>query len=117
MNLELKTQLKPQAKRSSSETLFKRSAPDAKWNGRRNDETDLFSEVLEGTLNSGHSIRFHAPGGSMYPTICDGDLITVQPINPSDVVVGDIILYHHQSGATAHRVMRIIKRSAPEDPP
>ena len=63
--------------------------------------------MLEETLNCGHSIRFRAPGDSMYPTICDGDLITVEPILPFDVVVGDIILYRHQSGVVAHRVVDI----------
>ena len=83
------------------------NAPDAEWNGRCKDETDLFSEMLVETLNCGHSIRFRAPGDSMYPTISDGDLITVEPINPSDIVVGDIILYRHDYGVVAHRVVDI----------
>ena len=111
MHIELNSSLKIQAKRSSSETLLKRSAPDAEWNGLRNDNADLFSLMLEETLYRGNSIRFRAPGDSMYPTICDGDLITVQPIKPSDIIIGDIILYRHESGITVHRVMRIIKRS------
>jgi signal peptidase I len=43
----------------------------------------------------------------MYPTICDGDLIIVEPQNPSDVCVGDIILYYHENGVVAHRVINI----------
>jgi signal peptidase I len=43
----------------------------------------------------------------MYPTICDGDLITVEPKKPSDVYVGDIILYHHENGVVAHRVINM----------
>jgi signal peptidase I len=102
---------KSQAKHSLSETLLKQSAPEAEWTGPWNDNTDLFSEMLEETLNRGHSIRFCAPGGSMYPTICDGDLITVEPIKPATVIAGDIILYEHKSKVTVHRVMRILKRS------
>jgi signal peptidase I len=119
----LNTSPKIQAKRSSSETLLKQSAPGAEWNGLQNDNTDLFSLMLEETLDQGNSIRFRAPGDSMYPTICDGDLITVQPIKPSDVIVGDVILYRHKAGIVVHRVMRIIKRSgkysrsAPKGPP
>lgn len=67
----------------------------------------MFSKILEETLNFGHSIRFSAPGDSMYPTICDGDLITVQPIKPSDIIVGDIILYRHGYGVVGHRVVNI----------
>jgi hypothetical protein len=58
----------------------------------------------------------------MYPTIWDGDLITVQPIKPSDVITGDIILYRREFGAVAHRVMHIFKpgaknwRDAPKGP-
>jgi signal peptidase I len=105
---------KSQAKRSSSETLLKRSAPETEWNelwNGSNDSTDLFSEMIEETLNRGHSIRFSAPGDSMYPTICDGDLIAVEPIKPAAVMVGDIILYQHKSKVTVHRVMHILKRS------
>ena len=117
MNLELKTQSKIRAKRSSSETLVKRSALDAEWNERCKDNTDLFSEMLEETLNCGHSIRFRAPGDSMYPTICDGDVITVMPIEPATITIGDIILYRHKSGVAAHRVIRMAKRGVPDFQP
>ncbi len=106
MNLELNTLSKTRAKRSSSETLLKRSAPDAEWNGLWIDNTDLFSELLEETLNRGHSIRFRAPGDSMYPTIRNGDILTVTPIETASITIGDIILYRHKSGVTAHRVVR-----------
>jgi signal peptidase I len=71
----------------------------------------LFSELLEETLNRGHSVRFPAPGDSMYPTICNGDIITVTSLKASSVTNGDIILYQHKSGVTVHRVIRIFKRS------
>jgi signal peptidase I len=122
LHIELNTSSKIRAKRSSSEILLKRSAPAAEWNERRIDDTNLFSEMIEETLNCGHSIRLHAPGVSMHPTICNGDLITVQPIKASDIIVGDIILYRHKIKITVHRVMRIFKRSeeksrsAPQDP-
>jgi signal peptidase len=107
LHIELNSSLKIQAKRSSSETLLKRSAPDAEWNGLRNDNADLFSLMMEETLYRGNSIRFRAPGDSMYPTICDGDLIMIHPIKPSEVIVGDIILYRHENGVVAHRVVNI----------
>lgn len=100
---------KSRAKRSSSETLLKRSAPETEWIGLWNDNTDLFSEMIEETLNRDHSIRFRAPGNSMYPTICDGDVVTVMPIETASITIGDIILYRHKSGVAAHRVIRIAK--------
>jgi signal peptidase len=104
------------AKRSSSETLLKRSAPTAEWNTLRNDDTEVFAEMIEEVLNRGHSIRFRAPGDSMYPTICNGDFITVIPIKSPSITNGDIILYQHRSGVTAHRVISILKRSALQGP-
>jgi len=109
--MELNEISKFRANRSSSETLLKRSAPGAEWNGIWNDNNDLFSDMIEETLNRDHSIRFRAPGDSMYPTICDGDVVTVMPIDIASITIGDIILYRHRSGVTAHRVMRILKRS------
>jgi signal peptidase I len=109
--LELNILSKIRAKRSSSETLLKRSAPDAEWNGLWIDNTDLFSELIEEVLNRGYSVRFPAPGNSMYPTICEGDVITVIPIETASITIGDIILYRHKSGVTAHRVIRIEKKA------
>ena len=108
--MELNTLSKIRAKRSSSETLLKRSAPDAEWNGLWIDNTDLFSELIEETLNRGHSVRFPAPGDSMYPTIRADETVVVEPIIASEVQLGDIILYHHSSGVVAHRVIRIVKK-------
>ena len=64
---------------------------------------DITAELLEG----GHSIRFQAPGRSMHPTIRDGETITVEPVTPSGVKVGDILLYRGKSGVIAHRVVQI----------
>ena len=47
----------------------------------------------------------------MYPTICEGDVITVMPIETASITIGDIILYRHKSGVTAHRVMHTLKQS------
>ncbi len=72
-----------------------------------NPDTDHFKQVCVELLREGHGVKFRAPGGSMYPTICNGDLITVAPINPHDIVVSDIILYRHDYCVVAHRVVDI----------
>ncbi len=41
----------------------------------------------------------------MYPSIGEGELITVEPVVPSDVQLGDIILYRSARGLIAHRVV------------
>ena len=66
-----------------------------------------FVRICTELLRQGYQVKFKAPGHSMYPTICDGDLITVGPIKPADICVGDIILYHHENGVVAHRVINI----------
>jgi hypothetical protein len=43
----------------------------------------------------------------MHPTICDGEMINVEPVLPSQVRHGDIILYRSPRGITAHRVTHI----------
>jgi signal peptidase I len=64
---------------------------------------DLSTELL----GRGKCVRFRAPGRSMYPTIRENEAITVEPVAPQDVKVGDIILYRSEQSVVAHRVMRI----------
>jgi hypothetical protein len=121
LNLKLDNILQTKAQRSSSERLLKRSVPDANRNTVWLDETKVFPELISDLLAEGHAVKFSAPGDSMYPTICDGDMIMVAPVQTASVTAGDIILYRHKSGVAAHRVMRIVKpseehsRNAPDD--
>jgi hypothetical protein len=107
LNLKSNSLLKIRAKRSSSETLIKRSAPDTDRNGAWINGAKIFPELISDLLTDGHMVKFRAPGDSMYPTICDCDLITVEPMEPSDIRVNDIILYRHENGVVAHRVINI----------
>jgi signal peptidase I len=43
----------------------------------------------------------------MYPTIRENEAITVEPMAPQDVKVGDIILYRSDESVVAHRVIQI----------
>jgi hypothetical protein len=43
----------------------------------------------------------------MYPTILNGDEITVEPIKPDAIRVGDIILYKDKENLIAHRIVQI----------
>lgn len=61
-------------------------------------------DVSSVLLALGYSVRFRANGSSMYPTIRDGELITVVPAGPSEVRKGDIVLYRSDHGVIAHRV-------------
>jgi signal peptidase I len=67
----------------------------------------LFPQLVVDLLRDGKSVRFRAVGRSMYPTIREGDVITVAPIAPDFVQRGDIILYRLECGVVAHRLVRI----------
>lgn len=71
---------------------------------------DLLTDLTTQLLRDGKSVRFSAPGRSMYPTIREGETITVEPIVPSQGKVGDILLYRFENGVVAHRVARIEQR-------
>ncbi len=62
---------------------------------------DLTTELL----SRGTTVRFRPSGRSMYSSIRDGELITVEPVVASDVALGDIVLYRSERGLIAHRVV------------
>ena len=47
----------------------------------------------------------------MHPTIRHGDVITVEPVAPSNLKMGDIILYRLRNDFIAHRIMNIEERN------
>jgi signal peptidase I len=74
------------------------------------DATDAaFVEVATDLLRRGHSVRFRAKGGSMHPTIREGEAITVAPVEPAAIRCGDVMLYCSGRGVTAHRVTRVVR--------
>jgi signal peptidase I len=74
----------------------------------------LFTDTATGLLRQGLGVRFYAKGWSMYPTIKEGEIITVEPVKPSQVNPGDIILYQNMKGLIAHRVVAIQGGSNPQ---
>ena len=62
---------------------------------------DLTTELLR----QGTTVRFRPSGRSMYPSIREGELVTVEPVVASDVTLGDIVLYRSEKGVIAHRVI------------
>jgi signal peptidase I len=72
----------------------------------------LFGAVIEDALTAGTTVRFRAEGSSMYPTIRDGEAITVAAIVTADVVRGDVLLCRHDARMVAHRVVAVTTRGA-----
>jgi signal peptidase I len=75
-------------------------------------KTEVFLDLSADLLSRGYGVRFRPKGASMYPTIKDGEAMTVEPVEACDVKRGDIILYKTAgSGGSviAHRVVRVNK--------
>jgi signal peptidase len=80
---------------------------------RRLDPSDrAFVEVVSEVLGRGHSVRFRAKGTSMTPTIREGEVITVVPVQPNGIRRGEIILYRSERGVFGHRVVRVTRGRA-----
>jgi signal peptidase I len=67
----------------------------------------LFLDISTELLSRGYSIRFRPGGHSMHPTIRDGEVVTVSPVDARMVKRGDILFYRSEHGVIAHRVVRI----------
>ncbi len=67
-----------------------------------------FAELAAQILGSGHALRFQARGGSMHPFIRDGDVIEVEPVEASQIGLGDVIFCRVPGDRlVAHRVIRV----------
>jgi signal peptidase len=71
------------------------------------DNSKAFLDISAELLRQGKGIRFRPGGGSMHPSIRDREAVIVEPVEASRIERGDIILYRHAYGLTAHRVLRI----------
>lgn len=65
-----------------------------------------FREVVIDLLREGRAVQFRAVGWSMHPAIEDGETLSVHPISPSDLQVGDVALFLIEDRLIAHRVLR-----------
>ena len=69
--------------------------------------SEIFGALIEDALASGCAVRFQAEGISMYPTIRDGETITVVAVSADEVGRGDILLCRHGQRMLAHRVIAV----------
>jgi|ERR1700676_2291746 len=51
-------------------------------------------------------IRLPAVGTSMVPAIQPGDVLTIQPVSPKEVSIGDIVVYMREQMLIVHRIVR-----------
>ena len=72
-------------------------------------DSAVFSAMIVDGLADGAAVRFRAEGDSMYPTIRDGEAITVVAVSADEVVCGDILLCRHGARLLAHRVVAVAR--------
>lgn len=76
-------------------------------------ETPDFLEQARQMLSRGIPVAMRMSGSSMRPTIEDGDMVTIRPIDENPIKPGDIILYQTRfDTAVIHRVVRIDRQSS-----
>jgi len=75
-------------------------------------DSGLFGVVMQEALATGTVVRFRAEGASMYPTIHDGDAITIAAVSAGDIVRGDVLLCRHDQRVLAHRVVNVTTHHA-----
>ncbi len=66
-----------------------------------------FLEEGSALLGQRYGIRFQALGGSMHPTIRNGEMVIVKPIRQQEVRRGTILLVRQGARAFVHRVRRV----------
>src|SRR5260221_12749980 len=70
-------------------------------------QNTTFLEVCEEVLAAGYRVTFPAEGASMRPTVHHGDRLTVDRVDGSAIVAGDLVLYRRGDRAIAHRIAEI----------
>ena len=74
--------------------------------------SNAFDVLVRELLESGLHVRFRAAGRSMAPAVGDGDVLTIAPVDPAQVAVGDVILCDTWRGPLAHRVTSVDARDS-----
>src|ERR1700751_353773 len=68
-------------------------------------DSRLFEEIVRPMLERGLSRRFEARGCSMSPTIRDGEIVEVKPMELSKLREKDIVLAKSDCGFRLHRIV------------
>ena len=82
---------------------------------RRSIECDdaEFDALAQAIVERGLTLRFRAKGISMHPFVRDGDILFVRAVAPSQVQVGDLVLFRGAGSRVA--VHRVVRRTKVED--
>lgn len=73
---------------------------------------DEFHDVAHPLIAQGTSFLLCVHGSSMYPTIRDGDVVQVQPVESDAIEIGDIFVFRNSGRLFVHR---LVAKSRQED--
>lgn len=70
---------------------------------------DSLAGLMRAVLEKGKPFRFEARGESMYPSVRDGDVVTVSPLAARGPRTGDVVAFVHPvtGGVRVHRVVEV----------
>jgi hypothetical protein len=68
---------------------------------------DWATRIILELLRSGETVRFHARGNSMWPTIPSHSRIEVRPSEAAELRVGQIAAFERQGRVVVHRVRAV----------
>jgi hypothetical protein len=68
---------------------------------------DWATRIILELLRSGETVRFHARGSSMWPTIPSHSRIEVRPSEAAELRVGQIAAFERQGRVVVHRVRAV----------
>lgn len=75
---------------------------------------DAFGHLTSELLAQGLRVRFTVSGTSMRPFLEEGDIVTLAPVTPADLKIGDIALVRRSPNSlTLHRLVRKMRGSQP----
>lgn len=70
-----------------------------------------FRDLARELLAQGHEVRTRMSGTSMGRSVPDGAVVCVEPVQPEELRLGDIVLLESASGGlVCHRIYRIRRR-------
>lgn len=68
-------------------------------------DSDLL-KLCQEVLEKGNTFQFRALGGSMFPFIRPGDLLTTKAVDPTDLLIGEVLLYQREGRSFVHRLIK-----------
>jgi hypothetical protein len=71
------------------------------------DSPDWATRIILELLRSGETVRFHARGHSLWPTIPSHSRIEVRPSEAAELRVGQIAAFERQGRVVVHRVRAV----------